>query len=247
MKKKIGMSGPLQYVEEKLFFAANRIIPARIFKYLPTVYYKVNRYRFRVFQRPTLQRETSKARSRREREGFFEKYCRGRGLDVGYGGDAVVPGCRGWDIEHGDAHLLAGVPDAEFDFVYSSHLLEHLADTTLALGNWWRVLKPGGHLLLYIPERDLAERKKTLPSDMSLDHKHYFLVDRDDPPDTIGLVPLIERSFPDARVLYAKICSEGYDPNVSANFSPGECSIECVVQKLPGAVASGSEGGSTPG
>ncbi|MBI4091586.1 MAG: class I SAM-dependent methyltransferase [Candidatus Levybacteria bacterium] len=226
-----GLIGPLQYVEEKLFSAANRIIPGRIFKYLPTIYYNVNRYRFRVLKRPTIKRETSKARSRRDREGFFAKYCRGQGLDVGYGGDVIVPGCRGWDIEHGDAHLLAGVPDAEFDFVYSSHLLEHLADPTLALRNWWRVVKPGGYLLLYVPERNLAERKKTLPSDLSLDHKHYFLVDRDDPPDTIGLVPLIERLFADAKIVYAKICKEGYDPNVPAKFNPGEFSIECVLKK----------------
>ena len=39
--------------------------------------------------------ETHKARARRAREGFFERYCRGHGLDVGYGGDPVVPGVVG--------------------------------------------------------------------------------------------------------------------------------------------------------
>lgn len=225
--------GLMERIEATLFSAANRFVPAPIFKYLPKLYYKVNRYRFRLFRRPRLSRETSKARPRRLKEGFFEKYCQGRGLDVGYGGDPVVPSARGWDVEHGDAHLLSGIQDREFDFVYSSHLLEHLADPELALRNWWRVVKPGGHLLLYVPDRDLAEKKRTLPSNISLDHKHYFLVDRDDPPDTIGLLPLVQRLFPDGEVVYGRVCSNG---NVSPDpvvFTEGEASIEVVVRKAP--------------
>ena len=72
--------------------------------------------------------ETSKAHGRRVRENFFEKYCRGEGLDVGYGGDVIVPGCAGWDFRNGDAQYLPGVEDETFDFVYSSHCLEHMYD-----------------------------------------------------------------------------------------------------------------------
>src|SRR5882672_7208044 len=101
--------------------------------------------------------ETSKARARREEDGFFNRFCQGRGLDVGHGGDPVSPGCAEWDIEDGDAHLLAGVPNDAFDFVYSSHTLEHLENPALALRNWSRVLAPGGHLILFLPDRDLYE------------------------------------------------------------------------------------------
>jgi SAM-dependent methyltransferase len=207
-------------------------LPLALLKRLPTAYYWLNRLRFRWFARPVMAKETSKARRRRTESGFFERYFTGRGLDVGYGGDLVVPNCQGWDVEHGDAHLLAGLDDAAFDFVYSSHLLEHLEDPPRALANWWRVLKPGGHLILYVPDRDLFERKARLPSDVSLDHKHFFLLDRDDSPDTIGLVPLVKRTLPGAEIVHQRICNDGYRrDDIRKMLSDAEYSIEIVARK----------------
>lgn len=175
--------------------------------------------------------ETHKAHARRVREGFFEKYCVGRGLDVGYGGDPVTPNAVGWDFEHGDAQRLRGLDDASFDFVYSSHLLEHLPDCELALTNWWRVLKPGGYLILYLPHRDLYEKKARLPSRFNDDHKHFFLPDRDDAPDTLGLAPLLLRLLNGMSIAYCKTCDEEYiDPGVDEP-SRGEYSIELVARK----------------
>ena len=178
--------------------------------------------------------ETHKAHARRVREGFFEKYCQGKGLDIGYGGDPILPGVRGWDFEHGDAQLLKGIDDNEFDFVYSSHLLEHLPDTELSLCNWWRVLKPGGYLLLLLPHRDLYEKKKTLPSRFNSDHEHFFLPDKDDPPDTIGIAPLIRRLFDDGEIIYCNTCDEGYKNPGDEVQSEGEFSIEIVIRKKSG-------------
>lgn len=177
--------------------------------------------------------ESHKARGRRKREGFFEKYCNGNGLDIGYGGDPVVPGVTGWDYEHGDAHYLNGLDDESFDFVYSSHLLEHLPDVDTALTNWWRVLKPGGYFILYLPHRDLYEKKKTLPSQFNDDHAHFFLPDTDEPPDTIGLRPLLERVLTDIEIEYCKVCDEGYINPGEHIQSEGEYSIEIVAHKLP--------------
>jgi SAM-dependent methyltransferase len=213
-------------------------LPVAVLKRLPTLYYRINRYRFRLFSRPVMIKETSKAKERRKAEGFFERYLAGQGIDVGYGGDLVTPNCRGWDVEDGDAHDLAGIGDATFDFVYSSHILEHLENPARAVQNWWRVLKPGGYLILYIPERDLFERKKTLPSDISLDHKHFFLLDRDDPPDTIGLIPLLKENLPGVEIVYQRICSAGYDANLPVSFmSDAEYSIELVAKKSASGVS----------
>ena len=176
------------------------------------------------------QGETAKAQNRRIKEGFFEKYCRGKGLDIGYGGNLLSRNCRGWDFEHGDAQYLLGLKDATFDFVYSSHCLEHMVDVQVALRNWWRVLKSGGHLILFVPHRDLYERKKTLPSHWNLDHKRFFLVDKDDPPDTVGIMPLIQRTFSNSEIIYAKECSGGYGVNRDG-YPEGEYSIEVVVKK----------------
>jgi SAM-dependent methyltransferase len=227
--------GPGGSVENTVIRWLTAILPLWVVKRLPTLYYRINRYRFRFFPRPAMVKETSKAKARRVAEGFFEKYFTGKGLDVGYGGDLVVPNCRGWDVEDGDAHNLRGLADASFDFVYSSHVLEHLEDPARALRTWWRVVKPGGYLILYLPERDLFERKRTLPSDISLDHKHFILLDRDEAPDTFGLIPMIERELPGAEVVYQKICDAGYSHD--APFEPlttAEYSIEVVCRKAVG-------------
>ena len=94
--------------------------------------------------------KTTKAR--REAEGFFDKFCRGAGIDIGCGADPVTQQCRGWDVQDGDAQKMAGVADESFDFVYSHHCLEHMRDPLEALLNWWRILKPGGYLLVTVPD-----------------------------------------------------------------------------------------------
>jgi SAM-dependent methyltransferase len=41
--------------------------------------------------------------------------------------------------------------DGSFDFVLSSHCLEHLANPLAALREWLRVCRDGGHLVLVLP------------------------------------------------------------------------------------------------
>lgn len=54
----------------------------------------------------------------------------------------------------GEASDLSSVPDGQYDFVLSSHMLEHTANPLLALAEWRRVLRPGGALVLVVPHRD---------------------------------------------------------------------------------------------
>lgn len=192
----------------------------------------LRRIRYRLVGRPRKAGETAKARSRREREGFFDLYCRGRGLDIGFGGDLLSSNCTGWDFEHGDARRLKGIPDGRFDFVYSSHTLEHMPDPAAALREWWRVVRPGGHLILYVPHRDLYEKRTTLPSRWNPDHLHFFLPGRDEPPDTLGLVPLIARSLSGFEIVHVRECSEGHTVDEPETHSDGEYSIEVVVRKV---------------
>jgi len=182
-------------------------------------------------ERPYVSGETSKARERRIRENFFDKYCVGKGLDIGFGGDPVVQDVQGWDFEHGDAQHLENIPDNKFDFVYSSHTLEHLNDPEEALRNWWRVLKPGGYLIIYIPHRDLYEKKKKLPSQFNANHTHFFLIDEEDLPGTLSLRKLINENLFLYEIVYIKECSEGYKSNGTDKHSSGEYSIEAVIRK----------------
>jgi predicted SAM-dependent methyltransferase len=48
---------------------------------------------------------------------------------------------------------LDGIGDGMYDFVLSSHNLEHIANPIKALENWKRVLKPHGFLLLSLPDK----------------------------------------------------------------------------------------------
>jgi len=106
-----------------------------------------------------------------------------------------------------------------------------MVDPAEALTNWWRVLRPGGLLLLYLPHRDLYEKRMTLPSNWNNDHKFFFLPERDEEPDTLGVLPLLTRTLIDLDLVALKVCDDGHtitDPKV---HSDGEYSIEAIVRK----------------
>lgn len=117
-------------------------------------------------------------------------FTRGRGLDLGCGPQKAYPHMIGVDSCK-DAELF-GIqikPDMRvdtcedlsifgtesFDFVFSSHLLEHIEDHTAALREWWRVVRQGGYLVLYLPHKDLYPRIGT--SGANPDHVHDFCQD----------------------------------------------------------------------
>jgi SAM-dependent methyltransferase len=96
---------------------------------------------YRYWRRPVKIGESYKARNRRIGEGFFELYCKGKGLDIGFGGDLVTDNSIGFDFEHGDAQKLKHIADDSYDFVYSSHTIEHLPDPSEGIKNWFRMRK----------------------------------------------------------------------------------------------------------
>lgn len=100
-----------------------------------------------------MSRETAKNFEDRIVNGDFEKYLHGNGIDVGGGADCLVlpNGIEGkvqlWDLQDGDAQYLHSIKDNTFDFVYSSHCLEHMRNVKCALTNWIRVCKGGGYCM----------------------------------------------------------------------------------------------------
>lgn len=114
-------------------------------------------------------------------------YAAGRGIDIGCGNDKVFGSFLGIDncldnILFGaqirpdmaveTAERLPLFADAGFDCVFSAHTLEHIADYKAALTEWWRITKVGGHLVLYLPHRDLYPN---IGQDgANPDHKHDF-------------------------------------------------------------------------
>jgi ADP-heptose:LPS heptosyltransferase/predicted SAM-dependent methyltransferase len=114
-------------------------------------------------------------------------YCLGTGLDIGCGPeklfehfvgvdnlrdtklfgismkpDVVVPTCERLTLFAGES----------FDCVLSSHVLEHIEDYRSALAEWWRLVKVGGTLILYLPHRELYPNIGD--EGANPDHRHDF-------------------------------------------------------------------------
>lgn len=115
------------------------------------------------------------------------EFTRGKGLDLGCGPNKAFPHFIGVDsckdaelfgismkpdVQVETCEKLDGVDDASQDFVFSSHLLEHIEDYAAALKEWWRVIRPGGHLVLYLPHKDAYPRIGQPGANP--DHKHDF-------------------------------------------------------------------------
>jgi predicted SAM-dependent methyltransferase len=52
-----------------------------------------------------------------------------------------------------DGARLDGILDRSCDFLVSSHMLEHVPDPLAALENWLRVVRPGGHIMIVVPDK----------------------------------------------------------------------------------------------
>ncbi len=53
-----------------------------------------------------------------------------------------------------EASELSTIPDKKYDFILSSHSIEHIANPLRALQNWLRVLKNKGVLLMVVPHKE---------------------------------------------------------------------------------------------
>lgn len=100
---------------------------------------------------------------------LVRSYCSGNGVDLGSAGVPVVPWAIQLDLPpdeyqaynptRGDAaiHWRGSALDLPFkdntlDFVHASHILEDFEHWATPLIEWDRVLKPGGHLIIAIPD-----------------------------------------------------------------------------------------------
>jgi SAM-dependent methyltransferase len=156
-------------------------------------------------------REATKTRLLRGPE-YIDKYFRGSVLDIGCGPDLIVSHAQPFDKEHGDANLIASyLPAESFDCVHSSHCLEHMRDARAAIEQWWSLVKPGGFLVVAVPEENLYEQG-VWPPMFNPDHKATF---RWDTPTTWSPVSWDLRqlvlSLPDAEIVEGGIQDAGYD------------------------------------
>jgi len=193
-------------------------------------------------------KECTKAFVRRSRDiNFTARYFVGEGIDIGGAPDPLslygqffpkMGNVRIWDRQDGDAEVMAGVADDSFDFVHSSHCLEHLVDPAAGLRNWFRIVKPGGHLVVIVPDEDLYEQG-VFPSTFNTDHKWTFTVakNRSWSARSRNLMELIAAlgEAADLRRLECLDAAYLYGlPRFDQTLTPvAEAGIEFVVRKRP--------------
>lgn len=86
---------------------------------------------------------------------FAEHFCKGKGLDIGGFFKCTFPGARPINILNSDGFDAYNLPEEKYDYIFSSHTLEHLHDYAGAIKHWKGYLKESGVLFLYLPHPDM--------------------------------------------------------------------------------------------
>lgn len=184
--------------------------------------------------------ETQKSYGYRK-ERAWDDFFRGDGIDIGCGADPLKPedwdGCksvRPYDMKDGDANTCDNIQDETYDFVYSSHCLEHMHDPEVALRNWIRITKRGGHIAFAVPHEIFYE-KYNWPSRFNTDHKTSWSLEfKSNLPKSI-YVPEFLVGFSDvAKVILAKTVLRDFDFtrfNEDQTRGNAVCQIDVVLQK----------------
>lgn len=190
--------------------------------------------------------ETSKSLIRRSYDKrYATRWLVGAGIDIGAGSDPLgayaklfpmMGIVRAWDMLDGDAMIMDGVPDASFEFVHSSHCLEHLIDPTIALKNWVRICKPGGHLLIMVPDEDLYEQG-VWPSSFNTDHKWTFTIGKASSwsPRSINVITLLQTVWDAVDILKIELLDNGFIYDAKRFDQTltlmGESAIEIILRR----------------
>lgn len=140
------------------------------------------------------------------------RYCTGCGVDIASHGDPVVPWAINFELPapeyatyndnnrplgpiqiSGNARVLPFNSDS-LDFVYSSHLLEDFEDWAPLVQEWYRTLKPGGYMVILIPDETLWKAAIAAGQPDNPAHKHLGKVgELSEVGKSIGLVPVVDR------------------------------------------------------
>jgi len=156
--------------------------------------------------------------------GPVEKMAtQGRGIDIGCGPDPVTPDARRFDVEDGDANVASQYVKEQFDFVYSSHCLEHMHDPRATILDWWKLVKPGGYLFILVPDEDLYEQG-VFPSRFNHDHKATFTISKAQSwsPKSINVLALA-KSLPGGEIRSLELQDRDYDRSLmsAGQLEPG--------------------------
>lgn len=83
-------------------------------------------------------------------EWLARRFCTGKGVDIG-ASKWPLQGARAIEDRPDENAYLIKENDNALDFIFSSHVLEHLDQPYHALEHWFSKLKVGGRVVLYLP------------------------------------------------------------------------------------------------
>lgn len=85
---------------------------------------------------------------------FALEVCKGTGLDIGYSKQEwKLPGAIGVEPSIDFTYDAMNLPEGQFDYIFSSHMIEHYKGNLANLLDYWTTkLKTGGVLFLYLPD-----------------------------------------------------------------------------------------------
>jgi SAM-dependent methyltransferase len=178
--------------------------------------------------------EFRKSYQKRLQDGFLEKYLSGtKILDVGFrGGDTeavpITEAAIGVELDYpGYDGVTLPFEDMSQDAVLASHVLEHIIDYRTILADWYRVLKIGGYMLIFVPHKYIYERRCDLPSRWNGDHKRFYT--------TSSLLAEVEESLPinGFRIRHLAENDTNFNYSLPATARPAGCyEIELVLEKI---------------
>jgi hypothetical protein len=175
---------------------------------------------------------------------FVDRYFSGIGLDIGTGSDfqsdlashfPAIQQLVGWDIERRDPVHMDGAPADVFDFVHS-RCLGHLANPRQAIARWLELVKPGGYLILTVPNGERGEGGMP-PTGFDANHKHGFTMYEPDAAmqDSVNVLDLVIDALPIASCERTCLIHEhDHDPHSPLDdlqHEAAQCTIEIVLCK----------------
>jgi len=162
-------------------------------------------------------------------QAFLKKYFSGKIIDIGPGEDLVCDGAEKFDQDDGDANHITRYRNMNtYDTVHSSHCLEHMYEPEKALLEWWKIIKPGGYLVLVVPDEDLYEQGYW-PSHFNRDHKATFTISNKKSwsPVSFNILELVS-SLPNSEIISAEIQDKYYKYNLQTKLP-----LSQIVKKYP--------------
>ena len=171
---------------------------------------------------------------------FYDKYLTGKVIDIGAGEDLVTTNAERFDIEDGDANFITRYRSTEsYDTVHSSHCLEHMFNPDQAIKEWWALIKPGGHLVIVVPDEDLYEQG-IWPSIFNNDHKSTFRLhdNKSWSPVSYNIKDLIS-ALPDSTIISIDLHNDFYNYSLLSKYPPKSHKnqffflLKKLVRKIP--------------